>query len=211
MFEGQESFSFDQNQVQGSLADGYRMRLPTKFFLSNHAAACLFIKKSMEKKTIPLFLQRDNRWGEEEYGDGTIASDGCGPTALAMVIAGLSKRSDIDPKELARYSMRKGFYVKGIGSAWTLMTQGALDYGIQVQTMAMVEDSVMEQLNPHHPIICSVGPGDFTDAGHFIVLVNMDAQGQITIHDSNSCLCRKRTYSFALINKQVRQAWVYWQ
>lgn len=57
-----------------------------------------------------------------------------------MVIAGLGKRSDIVSKELARYRMRKGFYVKGIGSAWTLMTQGALDYGIQVQTIAMAND-----------------------------------------------------------------------
>lgn len=69
----------------------------------------------------------------------------------------------------------------------------------------------MEQLDAHHPIICLIGPGDFTDVCHFIVLVDMDAQGQITIHDSNSRMCRKRTYSFARINKQVRQAWAYWQ
>ena len=39
---------------------------------------------------IPLLLQWDERWGYQNYGDGMLAVNGCGPTALSMVIVGLT-------------------------------------------------------------------------------------------------------------------------
>lgn len=35
---------------------------------------------------IPLLLQWDERWGYSVYGDNMIAVNGCGPTAVAMVV-----------------------------------------------------------------------------------------------------------------------------
>ena len=43
-----------------------------------------------ERGTIPLLLQWDPRWGYAQYGDGPMALNGCGPTALSMVICGLT-------------------------------------------------------------------------------------------------------------------------
>lgn len=178
------------------------------FYLPTHTY--LHIQdKHMEKGNIPLFIQWDKRWGKNVYGDGTIASNGCGPTALAMVIAGLTKRSDMYPNVLAEYSMRRGFYVPGVGSSWELMTQAALDYGLQVQTIDMDETAILVKLHANHPIICSVGPGDFTAIGHFIVLIGIDKQGKILVHDSKSRVRSKRSYEFTRLKKQVRQAWVY--
>lgn len=59
----------------------------------------------MEQGNIPLFIQWDKRWGKNVYGDGTIASNGCGPTALSLVIAGSTKRSVMYPNVLVEYSM----------------------------------------------------------------------------------------------------------
>ncbi len=36
---------------------------------------------------IPLLLQWDERWGYSVYGDNMIAVNGCGPTAVAMVVS----------------------------------------------------------------------------------------------------------------------------
>lgn len=178
-------------------------------FLSAHSYILHIQDKHMEKGNIPLFIQWDKRWGKTVYGDGTIASNGCGPTALAMVIAGLTKRSDVYPDVLAEYSMRRGFYVPGVGSSWELMTRAALDYGLQVQTIDMDETAIFAKLRANHPIICSVGPGDFTAIGHFIVLIGIDKQGKILVHDSKSRIRSKRSYEFTRLKKQVRQVWVY--
>ena len=39
---------------------------------------------------VPLLLQWDERWGYAFYADDMIAVNGCGPTAIAMVAAGLT-------------------------------------------------------------------------------------------------------------------------
>ena len=162
-------------------------------FVSAHLYILHIQDKHMEKGNIPLFIQWDKRWGKNVYGDGTIGSNGCGPTALAMVIAGLTKCSD----------------VPGVGSSWELMTRAALDYGLQVQTIDMDETVILAKLRANHPIICSVGPDDFTAIGHFIVLIGIDKQGKILVHDSKSRVRSKRSYEFTRLKKQVRQAWVY--
>lgn len=43
--------------------------------------------------TYPLLLQYDPRWGYAFYGDDVIAVNGCGPTCLSMVIAGLTGKN----------------------------------------------------------------------------------------------------------------------
>ena len=44
------------------------------------------------KGEYPLLLQYDKKWGYGIYGDNVIAINGCGPTSLAMVVAGLQAR-----------------------------------------------------------------------------------------------------------------------
>ena len=46
---------------------------------------------------IPLLLQWDERWGYAYYADDMIAVNGCGPTAIAMVAAGLTGDNTVTP------------------------------------------------------------------------------------------------------------------
>ena len=119
---------------------------------------------------IPLLIQWDERWGYIHYGDGIIANSGCGPTALAMVAAGLTGDNSITPYKIASYAGANGYYVAGSGSSWSLMTEAALNFGVAGTEIALSESSVTEELNAGHPIICSMKQGDFTTDGHFIVL-----------------------------------------
>ncbi len=68
------------------------------------------------------FLQWDERWGYAWYGDSFLAVSGCGPTALAMAAAGLTKDSTITPYTVARYAQEAGYYVNGAGSSWALIS-----------------------------------------------------------------------------------------
>ena len=53
------------------------------------------------KGTFPLLMQWDSRWGYQTYGDGLMALNGCGPTALSMVICGLTGDDTVTPWTVA--------------------------------------------------------------------------------------------------------------
>ena len=54
------------------------------------------------KGEYPLLLQYDKKWGYGIYGDNVIAINGCGPTSLAMVVAGLTGKNDTTPYDIAK-------------------------------------------------------------------------------------------------------------
>ena len=67
-----------------------------------------------------------------------------------------------------------------------MMTELATKLGLSAQELSLSEDSIRQELSQGHPIICIMGPGDFTTSGHFIVLTGVDSDGKITVNDSNS-------------------------
>ena len=115
---------------------------------------------------MPLFIQWDERWGYDYYGKGMIGVNGCGPTSLSMVAVYLTGDTDLDPRKVAEFSEDNGFYVPDNGSAWTLMSQGAAMLGLESRELPLEESIVAEELDKGHPIICIMGPGDFTASGH---------------------------------------------
>ena len=129
---------------------------------------------------IPLFLQWDERWGYRTYGDNFLAITGCGPTALSMVYVGLTGDTSMNPYAVAQMAQEDGFYVNGSGSSWSMMTELATKLGLSAQELSLNEDSIRQELSQGHPIICIMGPGDFTTSGHFIVLTGVDSDGKIT-------------------------------
>ena len=59
-----------------------------------------------------------------------------------------------------------------------------------------------------HPIICSVGPGDFTKIGHFIVLTGYE-NGSVTVNDPFSQENSDKSWKFTQIQEQIKAMWVY--
>lgn len=156
----------------------------------------------------PLLLQWDSRWGYASYGDSNIGIAGCAPTCLSMVILSLTGNSEATPDKLADYSMRNGHYVEGIGTAWTLLSDGAEEYGLTVRELGLDEDEMKTCLNRGGLIICSMRPGDFTTSGHFIVIYDYDANG-FYVNDPNSRIRSDRQWSFGDIKYQIKNIWGY--
>lgn len=134
---------------------------------------------------IPYLYQTDAAWADEPYAGATIKTHGCGPTALSMVYVSLTGRTDKNPATMARYSEKNG-YVDSGSTSWTFMTEGAQSLGLRARELPADKNSLTSQLKMGHPVICVVGPGDFTTEGHFIVLSKINEDGTVEIRDPNS-------------------------
>ncbi len=157
---------------------------------------------------IPLLLQWDERWGYAFYADDMIAVNGCGPTAIAMVAAGLTGDNTVTPYKVAQFSAENGYYAGDSGTSWILMTDGAQQFGIYGEEMGLSEGEVFSALENGHPIICSMRPGDFTTTGHFIVLTGIE-DGKIRVNDPNSRVRSERLWDYSRLEYQINNLWVY--
>lgn len=157
---------------------------------------------------IPLLLQWDERWGYAYYADDMIAVNGCGPTAIAMVAAGLTGDNTVTPYKVAQFSAGNGYYAGDSGTSWSLMTEGAQQFGIYGEEMGLSEDEVFSALENGHPIICSMRPGDFTTTGHFIVLTGVE-DGKIRVNDPNSRVRSGKLWDYSRLEYQINNMWVY--
>ena len=157
---------------------------------------------------IPLLLQWDDRWGYGSYGGSTIAVSGCGPTAVAMVAAGLTGDESITPYKVAQYAESNGYYVSGEGTSWSLMSQGAAAFGVQGSELGLDQNLIFSELESGHPIICSMRPGDFTSTGHFIVLTGVE-DGKIRVNDPNSRVNSETLWDYDRIEYQISNLWAF--
>lgn len=156
----------------------------------------------------PLLMQWDMRWGYATYGDGLLALNGCGPTALSMVISGLTGENTVTPYTVAQYADSQGLYVDGVGTSWELMTTGAKHFGLTAKELPLDEGVVTNALKQGRPIICSVGPGDFTTSGHFIVLVGLE-DGKIRVNDPNHRSTSAQLWDYDTLAGQINNLWAY--
>lgn len=156
---------------------------------------------------VPLFLQWDCRWGYETYGSDVLGITGCGPTCLAMVGYYLTGDESFAPNIVAEFSQREGHYSPGSGSSWTLISEGAVELGLDVTEIPLVKKRITDNLEVGNPIICAMGPGDFTTEGHYIVLTGLE-DGKFRVNDPNSRANSERLWSYEEIEGQIRNLWV---
>ena len=165
------------------------------------------LSEEVSPGVFPLFLQWDERWGYEMYGEGYLAQTGCGPTCLSMVYTGLSQKTDKDPYAVALLADRQGYYVEGSGSSWEIMTRFAEELDLYSEEISFSSDSVISELQEGRPVICAVGPGDFTERGHFIAIVGLNDDGTVEIRDPNSYLNTQKSWDLDQIMDQTRNLW----
>lgn len=156
--------------------------------------------------SVPLFVQWDKRWGYEKYSGNFFAASGCGRTTLSMVVVYLTHNREASPIAVAKYSKEVGYSVDGSGSSWTLISEGCRHYGVKAKTVALDESRMKAELDEGHPIVVNVGPGDFTDTGHFMVITGYDDEG-FSINDPNSIEKSGKRWLFKNISSQIRAVW----
>ncbi|MBS6370523.1 MAG: C39 family peptidase [Lawsonibacter sp.] len=163
---------------------------------------------AVERGIFPLLMQWDPRWGCAPYGDGLMALNGCGPTALAMVVCGLTGDGSVTPWTVAQYADEAGYYVEGAGSKWELMSTGCQHFGLVARELPLDRSVMVRVLEDGQPIVCSVGPGDFTTSGHFILITGVE-DGKFHVNDPNRRANSEKLWDYDTLAPQIRNLWAY--
>lgn len=130
---------------------------------------------------IPHYLQTD--YASIPYGNGSIASSGCGPTSFAMIASYLTG-STITPIDAVAWC-GNAYYAPGAGTYWSYFQAASDHFGCGAVTQTTSASSVLQALSQGCPVISSQSPGLFTSGGHFIVLRGITANGKVLVNDPN--------------------------
>ncbi len=157
-------------------------------------------------KEVPLLLQFDDRWGYLPYGSGHIGYTGCGPVCLSMVAIHLTGDAKYTPVWMCDFATKEGYYSPGNGTTWTLISKGTEKLGLTAKELPLVKGFITDELDKGNPVVIVVGPGDFTNTGHFLVLTGYDETG-FTINDPFSLENSNRTWTYAQLEPQIENLW----
>ena len=124
------------------------------------------------------YKQGDSRWGKKMYScygnkNQTMANSGCGPTAMANIVATL-KDSSIDPYDLAEFAMANGHRSKSGGTKWSFFPDIQEKFGFSKMIEASTLAALKACLDAGGYVVCSMGPGYWTSGGHFITAWKYD-------------------------------------
>lgn len=175
---------------------------------SGHSEVESTPRSQWRKGVVPELYQIDADWKNLRYGEGTIGTDGCGPTCLSMVYVALTGKTDMGPASMAAFSERSG-YSCSAGTSWNLMSEGASTIGLRSKELPADKTTVTNELQSGHPVICIMNPGEFTNTGHFIVLAEALGSGKVAIVDPNSHERTHKDWDVERILKQCGNLWAF--
>lgn len=168
------------------------------------------------------YKQTDPRWSGKDYSapgeKTTIGKAGCGPSCMAMAIATLTN-PNITPADTAAWSLKNGYKAPNQGTYYTYFVPQGKAFGVEVERINTIDlrkrgaaarpyhDSALRAISEGHMVICCMGPGLWTKAGHYILWHGM-ADGQVLINDPGSSKPERAKAPLALLQAQVKYYWI---
>lgn len=166
------------------------------------------------------YKQNDFRWGSNSYAvDGensTIKSAGCGPTAMADVLAAIASPY-IDPVTCASWARMHGYKYYKSGTAYSYpVAQGAV-YGVivrRINTSSVygkpsntIHSQALAELLKGNWLIACMGKGIWTSSGHYVVVYGV-SNGKVYINDPASAAIKRECNDWSIFSSQVKYYWV---
>ncbi len=146
------------------------------------------------------YFQGDYR--NYSYGSsGTIASSGCGPTSMAMILTYLTGET-VTPVDAASYALQHGYRIPNNGTAASMFPAMAKEYGITAEGMSPSVQNIVNSLREGKVIIAHMGPGTFTSGGHYIVLKGITEDGKVIVADPASRERTDKAYDPSIITRE---------
>lgn len=166
------------------------------------------------------YKQNDTRWGSNTYAvDGessTIKSAGCGPTAMADVLAAIVSPY-IDPVTCASWARQHGYKYYNSGTGYGYPAAQGLAYGVNVRKInstniygnakANAHTEALQALINGNWLIALMGIGLWTSSGHYIVAYGYQ-DGKVYINDPASIKTIRACNTWTLFCSQVKYYWI---
>lgn len=150
------------------------------------------------------YNQADSRWGSYNFGGNTIRKAGCGPTSMAICIATLTKKS-VTPKETCQWAAKAGYYVKGKGWSHSVIAGLAKHYKLKCKAIGNDKNALTKALKKKKLVVAIMGPGHFTDRGHYIVLRGLTKDGKILVADCGN-KARNKAWEFNTAYEEAKSS-----
>lgn len=165
------------------------------------------------------YKQTDSKWGTMKYAvDGensTIKSAGCGPTAMADVLAAIISPY-VDPITCASWARMKGYKVYKSGTSYNYPVAQGAAYGLKVRRLNTaniygnsgnaVHNEALKELQNGNWLIACMGKGIWTNSGHYIVVYGYQ-NGKVYINDPASSVANRACNTWDVFKSQVKYYW----
>ena len=152
------------------------------------------------------YNQREAPWASMPFGGDTIDLYGCGPVAMSMVVSSMTEHQ-VDPGQMAAWAAENGYWASQSGSYHSLIPDAAVAYGLQSARLeTCTPHQLIQYLLRGDMVVALMGPGHFTNSGHFIILRGATLSGEILIADPNSRENSLTTWDPQLLLDQVSSA-----
>ena len=138
---------------------------------------------------VPFYKQGAAEWGAEPFGNGTLASDACCPTAIAMVVS-YFKGERITPAQVARRYDQDAYRSREQGSyGGKMCAAAAADYGLSAETdtAPLSREEILNALKDGAKIVMSMKPGGrggrYATVYHYVTLSGLTEDGKVIVNN----------------------------
>ena len=166
------------------------------------------------------YLQTDPKWAALNYSapgeKTTIGASGCGPTAMAMVLATWADKS-VTPKTECAWALAHGYKAPRQGTYYGYFVPAAARYGLKARQLSWtniygnskssLHEEARKAVEAGHLVIACMGKGLWTSSGHYVLVWKI--QGNIVyINDPASTRAVRTQGDYNLFKQQVKYYWV---
>ena len=159
------------------------------------------------------YKQYDSRWKKIKYtitgsSSQTIGSSGCGPTAMADIMATWVDKK-ITPVEMCQYALKNGYRTRNSGTAWGFFKSVANAYpqGFSKFTQTKSMATLKAALAQGAFAVASMGPGYWTKGGHYICVYKMD---NTYVYAKDPASSTRKKQKISAFESQRKQFFIFW-
>lgn len=153
----------------------------------------------VKRGEVPCLYNWDEHWGAVTYSDGPLAVTGSGPTTLAMAYMGLTGKTDYSPTEIAQQA-RKSNYAEGdSGTKGEMFSKLPTTMGLTSTEYTPAAETLSFALGDTTVFAAEVKAGTLTDEAHWVLIVNMNEDGSVTVFDPTSTYVSSRPWDAGTI------------
>lgn len=166
------------------------------------------------------YLQTDPRWKNVSYSakgeSTTIGRAGCGPTAMAMVLATWADPS-VNPKTECMWALAHGYKYPNQGTAYTYFKPAAARYGLTCMQItpgyiygnanSSYHAQAKQALDNGDFVIACMGKGTWTRSGHYVLVWGIEGN-MVYINDPASTSLVRTRGNYLVFKQQVKHYWI---